>query len=695
MSSAREVSVSTRIGNWTLDFESGALARQADGAVIACQGDTVVLATVVSSPKARDDIGFFPLTVDYREKMAATGRIPGGYLKREGRITDREILGSRLIDRTLRPLFPDGYRNETQILATLLSYEPGTDPQVIAINAASCALFCSDIPWRGPAAAVRVVLGENGFVAFPNTEERSAARLEFVVSFTSSGLVMVEGKATEVGEDEVLAALEFAEAQGSSLLELMERMRAQSDKEKREWEPISSSPGLVQQVAKLVEERISSGLTAEDKRTRSRLLRSITEETIETMAETATAEMVSQAVVELTKKLIRKKVLSGSGRMDGRSPVEVRPIHCKVGWLPRAHGSSLFTRGETQAAVTCTLGAGRDELEAETPDGACRKRFFLHYNFPPYSVGETRPLRGPGRREIGHGNLASMALEPVLPTAALFPYTIRIESEITESNGSSSMATVCGGTLALMDAGVPIRSPVAGVAMGLVADAEQALILTDILGDEDHAGDMDFKVAGTAQGVTAVQMDNKLGALPRDLLSQAFAQAKEARFEILEKMAISLASPRPHLGEHVPRVERMKIRPNRIRELIGPGGRIIQELQKSTGARVEVKDSGLVTVYAGDAAMLSAAKRRIKELTSHAEVGKAYSGTVAKAIDAGFFVRLFGSIEGFLPAHECGGTRPSEGSTLVVLVTGVDGRGRIQLTMPEPESLDTADIVRF
>jgi len=674
---------STHLGRRQIQIETGRIARQAESAVVVQEGGTVLLVAVGAAPidagPARD---FLPLTVEYRERFSAAGRYPGGYRKREGRISDHEILSSRLIDRTVRPLFAKGFTIETQVLVTVLSYDPESDPEVLAITGATAALHRSALPWAGPVAGVRVARVNGELIAMPNANEREQATLDLVVSAGPGGLVMVEGEAAEASEAEMVEALLFAQEAVDPICHLIESLRSATGMEKREFVAPAAPPELVAQVTALARESLREGVVVADKRERRARIAAVRQAVMEAVdPETVNPETVAAILDRLHHEVVRELVLVEGRRLDGRGLADIRPIWGETGWLPRVHGSSLFTRGETQAVVVCTLGTAEDEQEVEDLTGKHRERFQLYYNFPPYSVGEVRPLRGPGRREIGHGQLALRALAPVLPPAESFPYTIRLESEISESNGSSSMATVCGGSLALMDAGVPVARPVAGVAMGLILDGERTAILSDILGDEDHLGDMDFKVAGTERGITAVQMDNKLGSLPRTVLDQALEQARRGRLHVLGEMAKILAEPRPQPAPHAPRIAAVKIRPNRIRDLIGPGGRIIQELQADTDTKIDVADDGTVHIAASGDAGLEAAMRQVRELCGEPEVGKVYRGTVTGVKDFGCFVRVMGSIEGLVPASSLTGAgEVGEGDTIDVRVLGVDDRGRIKLT---------------
>jgi polyribonucleotide nucleotidyltransferase len=687
-----------RVGGYDIALETGRIARQAHGSVLIRQGDTVILVSVVAADQPRAGVDFFPLTVEYRERFSAAGRFPGGYRKREGRISDHEILASRLVDRTIRPLFPEGFHNETQLQATVLSFEPGTDPEVLAITGAAAALHISDIPFHGPVAGVRVAkTAEGAWAVFPGALERAGASLDLVVSIGPGGLVMMEGEGKEIPEEDLIEAVRRAEEAVRPLHDLLDEVRRETGKEKRGTAQPAPESELAAYVRRIAEGPASEAMRVVGKKERALALeaarRKVLDELLSLHEEADPSVVVEQLDREvgaqfavLESEIVRQSILEEGVRVDGRGPRQIRPIQCAVGVVPRVHGSALFTRGETQALIVTTLGTGQDEQEVETLCGVERERFQLFYNFPPYSVGEIRPLRGPGRREIGHGNLARRALAAVLPSLDAFPYTIKVESEVTESNGSSSMASVCGGCLALMDAGIPITRPVAGIAMGLIQNGDRAVVLSDILGVEDHLGDMDFKVAGTENGVTAVQLDNKVGTLPFDLLQAALTQAREGRLHILNEMKKALARPRPDLAPLAPRIAVLHIRPHRIRDLIGPGGRNIQDVQASTGVRIDVNDEGLVRIYAGEAGALAQATRRVRDLTGEPEVGKYYRGTVTGVKEFGCFVRLFQGIEGLVHVSELadGPVRDvasvaAEGDSMVVKVLGADG-GRIQLS---------------
>jgi len=680
-----------RMGAQTLEFEVGRIARQAGGAVLLTCGRCVVLATAVAAPEASGGATFFPLTVIYREKLAAAGRIPGGFLRREARPTDEETLISRVIDRSIRPFFPPGFACETQVLATVFSHDPEVDPAVLAITAASAALTISDVPWGPPIAAVRVarIDGEPRILA--PASERGRADLDLVVALSREGLVMVEGSAREVSEEVLLGALDEALAAAVPLLEIQDEMRAALGKEKRGFQAAPVDEALQRFAQEYLAGRIEGVYTAGDKQARhARMDQLITETDAAWVARqpdpTAAPPGARETAEKVMRELIRARALEGQ-RLDGRGPEDVRPISGEAGWLPGPHGSAVFTRGETQALVTCTLGTSQDEQLIESLAGVRKESFLLHYTFPPYSVGEVRPLRGPGRREIGHGALARRALVPLLPDPEAFPFTIRIDAEISSSNGSSSMATVSGSTLALFDAGVPLRRPVAGVAMGLIAAGERSAVLTDILGDEDHLGDMDFKVAGTAEGVTAVQLDNKIGSLPRAVLAQALEQARRGRLHILGEMARICPGPRTALRPHVPQVRFVRIRPARIRDLIGPGGRNIQGIEAETGAKLDVGDDGRVRVFGYAGTRLEEAERRVRYLTGEPRVGAIYRGRVTGITDFGCFVELFYGIEGLVHISELGEGRVDHpasvtalGEELLVKVLGTNEEGKIQLS---------------
>lgn len=673
-----------------LILETGRIARQATAAVLARTGETVVLAAIAAADGPREGAGFFPLTVEYREKFAAAGRIPGSFNRREGRITDAEVLTSRLIDRTVRSLFPKSYRCEVQIQVTVLSADPAADPTTVALAAATAALHLSPLPAKGPAAGLRIVGNESGFSAFPTRERQATADLDFVVSAGPDGLVMVEGAAKEVDEERCAAALDQALAWLTKLQKACHTLRTKAGREKQPPPPapeLPPVPGAVQdQLTKVLE-----GTT--DKRARAEAIRRIRDAWLATLTDTDDETLAAEAFDALRHELVRERILEQQQRPDGRRPKDIRPIWCEVGLLPRTHGSALFTRGETQSLTTCTLGTPEDAQRLENLTGQQLDGFLLHYNFPPYCVNEVRPLRGPGRREIGHGNLARRGLAPLLPSEEDFPYTIRLESEITESNGSSSMATVCAGSLALFHAGVPLTAAAAGIAMGLVTDGSRTVVLSDIVGEEDHLGDMDFKVVGTKQGITALQLDNKVGGLSMAQLGEALQQAAAGRAHILEAMNRALSQPSKEMPSHAPRVQRTHILPDSIGLLVGPRGQNIKEIQSSTGARVSIDDHGVVLVYAADGLTAASALRRIHRQVGVVKAGGFYNGTVTGVKDFGTFVRINAVTEGLVPKAELD-DQLEEGATVVVKVLGADDRGRLRLSHRAAVGVDTA-LVEF
>ena len=690
------------IGGKTITIETGRIAKQADGAVIVRQGGSVVLVTAVSSNQEREGISFFPLTVEYRERSSAGGRIPGGYFRREGRPAEHEILACRMIDRSIRPNFPKGYRCETVVYATILSAESEAEPEALAIIGASMALHISDIPWAGPICGVRIAKVDGKLEVFPSREERERATVDLVISSGPQGLAMVEGSANEASEDEVIEALLYGEEVSRDLLTLMERWRTEIGRPKRSFEPPSKDEALYEKVSELTEAKMCEALVVPGKLDRHRALDEVRSDLLAQLEETYPdrEKEIKEAFGDLESRILRKMIAEEKKRVDGRGLEDVRSISGEVGWLPRAHGSAIFTRGETQSLSTCTLGTGRDEQWVETLYGEDKRRFLLHYNFPSFSVGETRPERGPGRREIGHGVLARRALNEMIPDAETFPYTIRIVSDITESNGSSSMATVCGGCMALMDAGVPIKRPTAGIAMGLIQEGDDIAILSDILGDEDHLGDMDFKVAGTASGIMALQMDNKVGGLDRAVLGRALEQARIGRLHILEEMKKVIYAPRDDVADHAPRFKSTRIRVERIRDIIGPGGRVIQGIQMTTGSKIDVEDDGLVRIYATTKEAAEAAFKQVKKLTGEPEVGKVYKGTITGVKEFGAFVKIFPNIEGLVHISEMEEGRveriddvAKEGEEMIVRVLGVDHRGKIKLSRKEALDANPDEIV--
>lgn len=680
---------SIALGARTLTLQTGKIAKQAHGAVLVKDGKTVILSTVVYDAAQSGGAGFFPLTVDFRSYYAAAGRIPGSFQRREGRGGDPEILASRLCDRSLRPLFPEGFQAETQVQSTVLSFDPASDAPVLSIIAAAAALHLSEIPWRGPLAAARIARAGKELVLFPTPDQRAASDLDLVLSLSREGVVMMEGGARQVPEGDVMAAIAFAQARLEPLLDRIEAMRKERGKPKAAV-ILPQPPAFEAEWVASAEPALKAALAVPEKSARRAALAAARTAALQSLAAASPdAEGMALAGAALDaaqERLVRQRVIREGKRLDGRAPADIRPISCEVDWLPATHGSALFTRGETQAMVSLTLGTVQDRQLVETVEGVRFDRFLLHYNFPGYSVGEVRPNRGPGRREIGHGALARRALAAVMPPESEFPYTVRVVSEISESNGSSSMATVCGGCLALMDGGVPLAAPVAGIAMGLIKEGDAYAVLSDILGDEDHLGDMDFKVAGTAQGVTAIQMDNKVGSLPPAVMTEAFEQARRGRLHILAEMAKALPAPRAELKVHAPMVAQLSIAPNRIRDLIGPGGKVIQEIQRSTGAKVDVDDSGQVTVYAPNRAARDAAREAVLEKAGSLEIGQVYDGVVTGVKDFGAFVRIRGQ-EGLVHRSEWEPGRvenmsekAKEGDAVRVKVLGADRAGKISLS---------------
>jgi len=676
-----------------LTIETGRMAKQADGSVVIRQGDTMVLVTAVASAGVRPGIDFMPLTVDYLEKTSAAGKIPGGYFKREGRMTEVEVLTSRLIDRPSRPLFPKGWRFDTQVIAMVVSTDREYASDVLAMTGASCALMISDIPWAGPYAGVRVGRINGQFVVNPTFTERQSSDVDLVVACSRDAIVMVEGGLAEVSENVIVDALMFAHKEAQPLLDLQEKLRAAVGKPKREFVPPAKDPAIVDRVAALATEKIQSAMAIREKQERYAALDACGGE-VKTALATEFPERgaeIGEVFESMKKKHLRELVLSTGRRIDGRATTDIRQITSEAGVLPRTHGSALFTRGETQALVTTTLGTKQDVQHIEALTGDIDKRFMLHYNFPPFSTGETKPLRGASRRETGHGHLAERAIARILPTEKEFPYVIRIVSEILESNGSSSMASVCGGTLSLMDAGVPIKTPVAGIAMGLIKEGERVAVLSDILGDEDHLGDMDFKICGSRAGVTAVQMDIKIQGLTREILETALSQARDARLYILGKMAEALATPRPELSLHAPRITTLQVKPDQIREIIGPGGKTIRGITAQTGVAIEVEDDGTVHIASPDGIAVKKAIDIIKGLTTEPEVGEYYMGVVKRLAEFGAFVEILPGTDGLVHISELDEKRVravqdicKEGDEMLVKVIGIDrATGKIRLSRRE------------
>ncbi len=686
-----------------LVLETGRVARQADGAVLASWGETTVLATVVATKEAKPGQDFFPLTVHYQEKAFAAGRIPGGYLKREGRPSDRETLVSRLIDRPIRPLFPDEFRCDTQIIATVFSYDLESDSDVLALIASSAALTLSGVPFMGPVGAARVGVIKGEVKLNPTIEEMKDLSLDLVVAGTSEAVLMVESEANELSEETMLKAVMTGHAGFQPVIQAIIRLAEKAAKEPRDLPP-SDRAAVEKEVLEIAEADLRAAYSITQKQERYAAVDAVKAKVLGVLASEGPetnfpASEVAEAFHSAQSKVVRWNILDHKRRIDGRDLATVRPIVAQVGVLPRTHGSALFTRGETQALVVATLGTGEDEQYVDSLEGTYKERFLLHYNFPPYSVGETGRMGSPGRREIGHGKLAWRAIHPMLPTPAEFPYTIRVVSEITESNGSSSMATVCGASLALMDAGVPLKRPTAGIAMGLILEGDRFAVLSDILGDEDHLGDMDFKVAGTSEGVTSLQMDIKVAGITEEIMRVALAQARDGRLHILNEMSKAITSSRPELGEFAPRIETMKIPTDKIREVIGTGGKVIREIVEKTGAKINIEDDGTVKIASSDGAKIKAAVNWIKSIASEPEVGQIYDGTVVKTVEFGAFVNFFGSKDGLVHISQLAKTRVGkttdvvkEGDKVKVKVLGYDDRGKVKLSMRSVDQQTGADL---
>ncbi|MCP4669335.1 MAG: polyribonucleotide nucleotidyltransferase [Deltaproteobacteria bacterium] len=690
----------TEIGGKTLCVEAGRIAKQANGSAVVTYGETIVLVTAVATDDVREGVDFLPLTVEYQEMSYAGGRIPGNFFRRDmGRPGEKETLTSRLIDRPLRPLFPDGYFYETQVIATVLSTDRENDADVLAMLGASAALEISDIPFQGPIAGVRVGRIEGKFVANPTRSQLEESDINLIVAGNRSGIVMVEGGGNFVSESDMIEAIYYGYEAMGPLLDMQEELKNELGKAKRDIPPPAVDEALIEKIAEIGAPLLGEVITTADKMLRQRKGKEALDTILKSLPETygdKTSE-VKEAVHDLEKKMVRRMILEQGTRIDGRPFTEVRPIECLVGVMPRVHGSALFTRGETQAMVLTTLGTERDEQRMESIYGDHFRPFILHYNFPPYSVGEAKRLGGPSRRDIGHGALARRALLPVVPDKEEFQYSIRVVSEILESNGSSSMASVCGGCLSLMDAGVPVKEPVAGVAMGLVSDGDNIAVLTDIIGDEDHYGDMDFKVTGTKEGITALQMDIKIDGIAKEIMQQALEQAKEGRLFILEEMNKALSVPREQVSEYAPSIVTMQIRPEKVRVLIGPGGKTIREISNKAEARIDVDDEGVVTIASPDKECTEAAMEMINELFQEAEPGKLYMGKVVKIMDFGAFVEILPGTDGLVHISQLDNERVNkvtdvvnEGDEVLVKVLEVDDNGRIRLSRKAAlgESLD-------
>jgi polyribonucleotide nucleotidyltransferase len=701
------VKESVIVGGKEISIETGKWAKLAAGAVVIRLGDTMVLVTAGGSKGPREGMDFLPLTCEYQEKFYAAGRIPGSYFRREGRPSESEILVCRLMDRPSRPLFPKGWRIDTQIIANVVSFDKENAADVLAMTGASTALHLSDVCWDGPFAGIRIGRVNGEFVAYPSYAEREESELDMIVAATRDAIVMVEGEMKEVSETVLIDALLFAHEAVQPLLDLQEKLRAAAGKPKREYVPPPVDEALQTKVAELAQSRVKEAMAIRAKQDRYGALDQIGADVNAALCGEGKPyagrdKEVGEALSSVKKKVARRVTLESKTRIDGRRGDEIRPISCEVGVLPRAHGSALFTRGETQALVATTLGTRYDEQRLDTLLGEKKKPFLLHYNFPPFCTGEVKMLRGTSRREVGHGNLASRSVEQVLPAHEDFPYTIRIVSEILESNGSSSMASVCGGALALMDAGVPIKAPVAGIAMGLMKEGDEYLVLSDILGDEDHLGDMDFKVTGTRKGVCALQMDIKLKGLSRNILEEALEQAKRGRLHILDKMAEALESPRDELNPHAPRIVQITIKPDKIRDIIGPGGKTIRAIVEQTGAQIDVDDAGVVSIASADAKGLQRAIEFIKGLTMEAEVGQFYHGVVKRVVEFGAFVEILPGTDGLIHISELAEERTrkvtdvvDEGDEVVVKVINVDRDGKIRLSRKEALNVDPGEVHRL
>ncbi len=677
-------------GGRKLVIETGKIARQADGAVMVTYGDTIVLCTAVAAKQAKPGQDFFPLTVNYQEKTFAAGKIPGGFFKREGRPSEKETLVSRLIDRPIRPLFAEGFRNETQVVATVLSHDMENDPDIVAMVGASAALTISGIPFMGPIGAARVAYINGEYVLNPTKSQMADSKLDLVVAGTADAVLMVESEAQQLPEDVMLGAVMHGHKGFQPVIEAIIGLAERAAKEPM---PLSERAGYEAALKKLEESGIEAELrVAYQEKVKQARYAKVAEVKAKAKALFAEGEAnpvdVSDAFKDLEAKVVRFNILDTGLRIDGRDTKTVRPIVSEIGVLPRAHGAALFTRGETQALVVTTLGTGTDEQIIDALDGEYRESFMLHYNFPPYSVGEAGRMGSPGRREIGHGKLAWRAVRPLLPSKEEFPYTIRVVSEITESNGSSSMATVCGSSLALMDAGVPLKAPVAGIAMGLILEGERYAVLSDILGDEDHLGDMDFKVAGTEQGVTSLQMDIKIAGITEEIMRVALDQAKHGRIHILGEMAKAISQNRAGVKDNAPRITTMSVPKDKIREVIGSGGKVIREIVEKTGTKIDIEDDGTIKIASSDPAAADAAVQWIKSIVSEPEVGMIYKGKVVKIVDFGAFVNFFGSRDGLVHVSEMAPKRVnkpsdvvSEGQEVRVKVLGIDERGKVRLSM--------------
>ncbi len=692
-----KVTKTFQYGNQTVTLETGEIARQAGGAVVVSVDGTVLLVTAVANKTAREGQDFFPLTVDYQEKFYAGGRIPGGFFKREGRATEKETLTSRLIDRPIRPLFPEDFRNEVQIIATVMSLNPEVDGDIPALIGASAAMALTGAPFQGPIGAAKVGYKDGQYLLNPTASELKDSKLELVVAGTSQAVLMVESEADELSEDVMLGAVMFGHKHMQVAINAINELVVEAGTKPWDWQAPAKNEALVAALKEAVGGQLAEAFQVRDKLQRRDAISAIKKDVLASLAPRAESEGWNPADLgkefgELEYQTMRGSVLDTKVRIDGRALDTVRPIATKVGVLPRTHGSALFTRGETQAIVVTTLGTARDGQIIDAVSGEYKEHFLFHYNFPPYSVGEAGRMMGPKRREIGHGRLAKRGVLAVMPTMEEFPYTIRVVSEITESNGSSSMASVCGSSLSLMDAGVPIKAPVAGIAMGLVKEGDKYVVLSDILGDEDHLGDMDFKVAGTEHGVSALQMDIKIQGITEEIMKVALAQARQGRLHILGEMSKSLTAPRPELSDFAPRLITIKIHPDKIREVIGKGGSVIQAITKETGTQIDIQDDGTITIASVDAAAGKAAKDRIEQITSDVEPGRIYEGKVVKLMDFGAFVTISPGKDGLVHVSQISNERVEkvsdklkEGDVVKVKVLEVDKQGRIRLSMKAVE----------
>ncbi|MEM9489607.1 MAG: polyribonucleotide nucleotidyltransferase [Myxococcota bacterium] len=705
MSFVRE---SVTVGDREISIETGKLAKQASGSVIIRMGETMVLVTANGSKSPREGMNFMPLTCEYQEKSYSAGKIPGSYFRREGRPSTDEVLVCRLIDRPVRPLFPNGWRIDTQIIANVISFDGENTADVLAMTGASTALHLSDLVWAGPIAGIRIGRVGGEFIAYPTVEQRKESDLDMIVAASRDAIVMVEGGMQEVSESVIIDALMFGHESIQPLIDLQDKLRAAVGKPKREFEEPTIDAEVVAAVRELASSGIEQALAVREKHERSAATSEVQTSVIERLCGAEDAPFferdgeVKEAFGKVKKDVARKTTLASNSRIDGRAYDEIRAVHCEVGVLPAAHGSALFTRGETQALASATMGTRYDELRMDTLLGDKRKAFYLHYNVPPFCTGETKPIRGTSRREIGHGNLAERSLARMMPLQEDFPYTVRVVSEVLESNGSSSMASVCGGSLALMDAGVPVNDAVAGIAMGLMMEDGQYAILSDILGDEDHLGDMDFKVTGTKRGICALQMDIKLDGLTREILEQALEQARLGRLHILGKMAEALEAPRDELSPRAPRIVTYSIKPDKIRDIIGPGGKTIRAIVEQTGAQIDISDAGVVSIASTDARSLRQAKEIIRGLTIEPELGQLYTGIVKRIVEFGAFVEILPGIDGLIHISELSEEHVRRvddvlelGDEIIVKVISVDRDGKIRLSLKDAKGADREAVKNF